>query len=48
MKGDFLRTIIIKGRMEGKNEKRKTENDIIRLDDDKGLQQVEGESWTSW
>ena len=37
---------------QGKNgrekEKRKTENDVTGLDDESGLQQVEGESWTSW
>jgi len=27
---------------------RKTENDVIGLNDDRRLQQVEGESWTSW
>src|SRR6218665_1636955 len=36
----------------GKNgrekEKTKTENDVTGLDDERGLQQVEGESWTSW
>ena len=31
----------------GKN-KRKTENDVIGLDDERGLQQVEGESQTTW
>ena len=29
-------------------EKRKTENDATGLDDERGLQQVEGESWTLW
>ena len=28
-------------------EKRKTENDVIGLDDERGLQHDEGESWTS-
>jgi len=28
-------------------DKRKTENDVIELYDERGLQQVEGESWTS-
>jgi len=35
----------------GKNgretEKRKTKNDVTRLDAERGLQQVEGESWRS-
>jgi len=29
-------------------QKRKIENDVTGLDDERGLQQVEGESWTSW
>ena len=28
--------------------KRNTENVVIGLDDEGGLQQVEGEGWTSW
>jgi len=31
--------------MQGKD-KRTTENDVIGVDDEGGLQQVEGESWT--
>jgi len=33
------------GRMK---EKRKAETDVTGLDDEIRLQQVEGESWTSW
>ena len=47
MRGDsLLRTRpIIEGRMA---EKKKTENDVTGLDAERGLQQVEGESWRSW
>ena len=34
--------------MEGKREERKTKNDVTELDVERGLQQVEGESWRSW
>jgi len=30
-----------------KKDKRKTESNVIGLDNERGLQQVEGESWTS-
>jgi len=43
MRGDSLLRTIIEG---SKKEKRKTENDVTGLDDERGLQQVEGESWT--
>ena len=29
-------------------DKGKTKNDAVGLDDERGLQQVEGGSWTSW
>ena len=36
-----------RGKNAKEKEKRKTENDVTGLDDERGLQQVEGESWTS-
>jgi len=38
----------VQGQNGREKEKRKTENDVTRLDDERGLQQVEGEGWTSW
>jgi len=37
-----------RGKNGSQKEKRKNENDITGLDDERGVQQVEGESWTSW
>jgi len=37
-----------RGKNGRENEKRKTENDVTGMDDERGLQQVEGETWTSW
>jgi len=37
-----------RGKNRREKDKMKTENDVIGLDDERGLQQVGGESWTSW
>src|SRR6218665_226722 len=41
--GDYNR-----GKNGREKEKRKTKNDVTGLDAERGLQQVEGESWGSW
>ena len=48
MKGGLPSKNYNRGKSGREKDKRKTENDVIGLDDERRLQQVEGESRTSW